>query len=47
MVFVFSALLLVFALMGVEMTALLLLVAAYLLVQGYAVYCRVKLEKEM
>ena len=43
MVFVFSALLLVFALMGVEMTALLLLVAAYLLVQGYAVYCRVKL----
>lgn len=47
MVFVFSALLLVFALMGVEMTAILLLVAAYLLVQGYAVYCRVKLEKEM
>ena len=47
MVFVFSALLLVFALMGVEMTALLLLVAAYLLVQGYAVYCRVKLEKGM
>jgi len=47
MVFVFSALLLVFALMGVEMTALLLLVAAYLLVQGYAVYCRIKLEKEM
>lgn len=47
MVFVFSALLLVFALMGVEMTVLLLLVAAYLLVQGYAVYCRVKLEKEM
>lgn len=47
MVFVFGALLLVFALMGVEMTALLLLVAAYLLVQGYAVYCRVKLEKEM
>lgn len=47
MVFVFSALLLVFALMGVDLTALLLLVAAYLLVQGYAVYCRVKLEKEM
>ena len=47
MVVVFSALRRVFALMGVEMTALLLLVAAYLLVQGYAVYCRVKLEKEM
>ena len=47
MVFVFSALLLVFALMGVDLTAILLLVAAYLLVQGYAVYCRVKLEKEM
>lgn len=47
MVFVFGALLLVFALMGVELTAILLLVAAYLLVQGYAVYCRVKLEKEM
>ena len=47
MVFVFGALLLVFALMQVDWTAVLLLVGAYLVVQGYAVYCRVQLEKEM
>lgn len=47
MVFVFGALLLAFALMQVDLTAILLLVGAYLLVQGYAVYCRVRLEKEM
>lgn len=47
MVFVFGALLLVFALMQVDLTVILLLVGAYLLVQGYAVYCRIRLEKEM
>ena len=45
--FVFGALLLAFALMQVDLTAVLLLVGAYLLVQGYAVYCRIRLEKEM
>lgn len=47
MVFVFGALLLCFALMGVEMVAVLLLVAAYLFVVGYALYCRLQYEKEM
>lgn len=47
MIFVFGALLLAFALMPVDLTAILLLVGAHLLVQGYAVYCRVRLEKEM
>ena len=36
-----------FALMGVELTAVLLLVFAYLLVHGVALYYRVKFEKEM
>lgn len=30
-----------------ELAAILLLVGAYLLVQGYAVYWRIRLEKEM
>jgi len=47
MIFVFRALMLAFALMGVDMIPLLLLVAAYLCVEGYAVYCRCKYEKEM
>ena len=47
MVFVFGALMLIFALMQVDLAAILLLVGAYLLVQGYAVYCRIRLEKEM
>ena len=33
--------------MQVEVPVLLILVFAYLLVQGYAVYWRVRLEKEM
>ncbi len=36
-----------FALMGVDLAPLLLLVFAYLLVVGYSVYYRIKLEKEM
>ena len=44
---IFGALMVSFALMGVELTAVLLLVAAYLSVHGYAIWCRCKLEKEM
>lgn len=47
MTFVFGALMLCFALMQVELAAVLLLVAAYLYVEGYALYSRLKLEKEM
>jgi len=47
MVYLFGALLVAFALMGVEPAAVLLLVAAYLFVMGYGAYCRVKYEKEM
>lgn len=47
MTFVFGALMLSFAIMGIDMTAVLLLVGAYLLVEIYAVYCRCRYEKEM
>ena len=47
MVFVFGALMLAFALMGVDMAALLLLVFAYLFVVGYGVYYRCRLDKKM
>lgn len=47
MVFVFGALMISFALMGVEMIAVLLLAFAYLLVISFAVYYRCKYEKEM
>ena len=47
MVFVFGALMVAFALMGVDFVAVLLLVFAYLFVVGYGVYARCKLEKEM
>ena len=47
MSFVFGALMVTFALMGVEMAPLLLLVAAYLFVHGYALYWRFRCEKEM
>lgn len=47
MVFVFGALMLAFALMGVDMIAVLLLVFAYLYVIGYGIYYRSKYEKEM
>lgn len=46
-VFVFGALLIAFALMGVPMEPVLLLVFAYLFVQGYAVYYRFQYEKQM
>ena len=47
MVFVFGALMVAFALMGVDLVAVLLLVFAYLFVVGYGIYARCKLEKEM
>ena len=47
MLFVFSALMIAFALMGVDIAAVLLFVAAYLFVQGYAIYYRCRYEKEM
>ena len=47
MVYVFSALMLSFALMGVDMTAVLMLVLAYLFVIGSGIYFRVKYDKEL
>jgi hypothetical protein len=47
MIFIFGALMLVFALMGIDMAAVLLLVLAYLFVVGYGIYYRCKFEKEM
>lgn len=47
MTFIFGALMLSFALMGIDMTAVLLLVFAYLFVHGLALYYRFKFDKEM
>ena len=47
MILVLSVLILAFALIGVEVIPVLLLVLAYLFVQGYAIYYRCKFEREM
>ena len=47
MIFVIGALLLAFALMGVDISQVLLLVCAYLFIIGYSVYYRIKYDKEM
>ncbi len=47
MIYVFGALMLAFALMEVELAALLLLVFAYLFVVAYGIYYRYKYDKEM
>lgn len=47
MTFVFGALMVSFALMRVDVIPILLLVFAYLFVQIYAVYYRLKYEREM
>ena len=47
MVFVFGALMVALALMGVDLIVVLLLVFAYLFVVGSGVYYRVKFEKEL
>ncbi|GLB28237.1 hypothetical protein LAD12857_01600 [Lacrimispora amygdalina] len=47
MTFVFGALMVSFALMRIDMTAVLLLVFVYLFVHGYGIYFRMKYDKEM
>lgn len=47
MIFVFGALMLSYALMGVDILPILLLVASYLFVLFYGIYYRVKYDKEM
>ncbi|WP_319001035.1 DUF6442 family protein [Clostridium algidicarnis] len=47
MTFVYVALIVCFALMGIDIIAILLLVFTYLFVQGYGIYYRCKYEKEM
>ena len=47
MLYVFGALMLSFVLMDVDLTAILLLVGAYLLVVGISVYYYVRFDKEM
>ncbi len=47
MIYVFGALMVTFALMSVDMVAILLLVAAYLFVVGFSVYYLNKYHKEM
>ncbi len=47
MTWVYGALMISFALMGVDMLAVLLLVFAYLLVHGLALYYRFRLDREM
>jgi hypothetical protein len=46
-VFLFGALILAFALMGIDKTTIFLLVFAYLLILGYNAYYRIKYVKEM
>lgn len=47
MIFVFGALMLSYALMGIDMIVVLLLVFAYLFVVTYGLYYRFKYDKEM
>ncbi|URN93007.1 MAG: hypothetical protein NAG76_14280 [Candidatus Pristimantibacillus lignocellulolyticus] len=47
MVFVLGALILVFALMGIDLIAVLILVFVYAFILGYNIYYRVKYYKEM
>ncbi|MBP1963019.1 DUF6442 family protein [Paenibacillus aceris] len=46
-VFLFGALILAFALMGIDKITVLILVFAYLFIHGYGAYYRVKYYKEM
>lgn len=47
MIFVFGALMIAYALMGIDLVQVLLLVFAYLFVIGYGIYYRFKFDKEM
>lgn len=45
--YVFDVLLLSYVLLGVDLLPILMLVAGYLFVIGYGIWCRVKMEKTM
>lgn len=47
MIFLFGILMITFALMGIDLIAILLVVFAYLFVVGYGIYYRYKFTKEM
>lgn len=47
MIFIFGALILTFALMGIDMVAILLLVFSYLFIIGFGIYYRYKFDKEL
>ena len=47
MIFVFGAILLAFALIGVDLAAIILLLFAYLLIIGFGLYWRVRYDREM
>ncbi|MFL0195396.1 DUF6442 family protein [Clostridium sp. WILCCON 0269] len=47
MIFIFGALILALALMGIDLTVVLLLVFGYIFVAGYCIYYRCKYDKEM
>ena len=47
MIFVFGSLLIAFALMGIDVIAVLLTTFAYLFVVGYGIYYSCKYDKEM
>lgn len=47
MTYVFGALMVAFALMGASWTVIIPMVIAYLFVHGYAIYFRIKFEREM
>jgi hypothetical protein len=47
MIFIFGAQLLAFALMGIDLLAILLLTFTYLFVVGYCIFYRCKYDKEM
>lgn len=45
--YIFSALILVIALMGAGLAVVLLMVSSYLFVVGYGIYYHIKYQKEM
>lgn len=47
MLYIYSALLLTFALMGISFTVIIPMVVAYLFIIGYSIYHRLKIEKSL
>lgn len=47
MIFVFATLIIAFALMGIDMIAVLILIFAYMFIIGYGIFYRLKYDKEM